>query len=368
MRRRSNARSPPGRRSRPRGMLLGILAGACALWLLVPPPPAWVESVYSRGLYRLVAAVLVPVVDSVPFSASAALALALLAGIVAAAALSWRRRRRAGVSRPRILLGWLLPAAWVLVGGYALFVLLWGANYRREGLDGRLGLEVLPPSTEEVRAFAVRISEEIGGELPAPAERDARRALGSLVDGLERLVEEWDSRAIRLPRRVKRLPAGTLLAFGNTGVTTPLLEAHVDGGEHEVSFLAVAAHELAHAAGLCSEADADLAAVLAGLGARDPYARYATRLRLLGAFIASLPREEALALAATLPGEARADLAAIREARARYHVPSLAKVQRTVYDAYLRSQGVREGIREYSFVVKLVLAAERKGIVPHPEG
>jgi hypothetical protein len=56
----------------------------------------------------------------------------------------------------------------------------------------------------------------------------------------------------------------------------------------------------------------------------------------------------------------------MKDAAQRYRVPALDAVQTGVYDTYLRSQGLEHGVREYSFVVKLLAAAERKGIVSLP--
>ncbi len=182
------------------------------------------------------------------------------------------------------------------------------------------------------------------------------------------LVERWQGSSPPLPRRVKLLPAGTLLTFGFSGLTTPILEPHVDAAQPGPGFLAVAAHELAHCAGFCSEADADLIAAVAGLGASDAYARYSVALHLFRHFSSHLDPAEQAKAASALPDRARRDIEAMEAAVARYRVAPLANVQREFYDAYLRSQGLEHGTREYSFIVRLLVAAERKGIVKLPAG
>src|SRR5262249_45073723 len=149
-----------------------------------------------------------------------------------------------------------------------------------------------------------------------------------------------------------------LLSLGNSGVTSFFLEPHVDGGEPDVAFLSVAVHELAHVAGFCGEADADLLAAVAGLRAEDAFARYAVALRLFRDFASELPREEYQAALGALPDLAREDLKAMDHAARRYQIETLARAQRKIYDSYLRSQGVKAGVREYSFVVKLLIALE----------
>jgi hypothetical protein len=62
----------------------------------------------------------------------------------------------------------------------------------------------------------------------------------------------------------------------------------------------------------------------------------------------------------------RADLAAI-ERRAAAQVEVVQRVGWRVYDGYLRSQGVAEGVRSYSRVVELIVRAERAaGSSPNP--
>jgi hypothetical protein len=69
------------------------------------------------------------------------------------------------------------------------------------------------------------------------------------------------------------------------------------------------------------------------------------------------PRREALA---ALAGGPRADLAAI-ERRAAAQVDVVQRLGWRVYDGYLRSQGVAEGVRSYSRVTELLVRFERAG-------
>ena len=91
---------------------------------------------------------------------------------------------------------------------------------------------------------------------------------------MSRFLEGLHGYAPTLPRRVKKLPPGTLLFFGRSGSILPIfLEAHADGAMHDAWFLRTAAHELAHVAGFSGEADADVVGFLAGLRADDRFAR-----------------------------------------------------------------------------------------------
>lgn len=355
---------------RPRVLLrgaAGIAACAVLLWTLLPPPRAIVETLYSRGLYRAVASIVVPAVDLVPFSVSFASLGALGVGLPFIFWRSWRAGRRADSTARRILLGWLEGAAMAFIFSYALFLFVWGAGYQRERLQDSLGLAGAEASLDDVRRWVAGLLAGIERDDPPPGERDGVAALDSLRRSLASFVEEREGVSPALPRRVKRLPAGSLLSWGTSGVTVPFfLEPHVDGAEPEAIFLFIAAHELAHVAGYCGEADADLAAAISGLRADHPYARYAVSLLLFGKFIADLPVGERVEAVLKLPPAAREDRQAARSAAARHRIERLARAQDAVYNAYLRSHGVKDGMREYSFVVRLLVAAEKKGIVEVP--
>lgn len=339
---------------------LTLLAGLFGvLWTFLPASPAWVDRHYSHGLYGALAARLVPLSDLVPLSLTG---LALLAGPPALALLMlrcWRRRRN--------LLAWLVRWSRQLGGGllvlYALFLILWGLNYGRVPLEARLNLELAPVNTEEVARFAAALAAVVAETAPAEEARDRARALASLRSAISVLVLDWEGRRVTLPARVKTTPPGLLLLGNTSGVVSPFfLEAHVDGGLPEYKFLAVAAHELAHLAGYGSEADTDFIAAVAGLRATDPYARYSVALNLLESFARLLPEGVRRELLAALPEAAQRDLAETRAVRLRYRAPALQRLQTTLYDGYLRSQGVSAGVADYGRVVTLLLAAERRGL------
>ncbi len=248
--------------------------------------------------------------------------------------------------------------------GYLAFLLIWGAGYRRVPLAERLDLGGEPVSAEEMTQCAEELLEALERLIPSVDDRDVGRALLAISEVMSDRVETWDGVAVSIPSRVKILPAGVLLSFGTSGVTSPfLLEAHVDGGLYSVDQVRVAAHELAHAAGYCTEAEADLASYLVGLETDHVFARYCVMLSVFVDIVRQLDREPRERLLAALPAVAVDDLLAARRARSRYGIPWLEKLQSLLYDSYLKSQGVGEGIRNYSSGVVHFAQAWRKRLV-----
>lgn len=352
--------------ARRRYLSAAIISAAALLflWTVIPIPSAWVESLYSLHVFRWIGSVLVPVTSLVPFSLSF---LALVSGVITFGYLwgrSWRRLyRERQAHRPGMLWGpkWL---AVLFLFGYLAFLVVWGAGYRRVPLAKRLDLDGDPVSAEEMTTYAEELLEALERLIPTVEDRDVGRALRAIGDVLAGRVETWDGAAVSVPSRVKILPAGTLLSFGTSGVTSPfLLEAHVDGGLHAVDQVRVAAHELAHAAGYCTEAEADLASYLVGIETDDAFARYCVTLAVFVDIVRQLDREPRERLLAALPEVAVNDLLEAREARSRYGVRWLSRLQSLLYDSYLKSQGVDEGIRNYSTGVRHFALAWRKGLV-----
>lgn len=335
-----------------------LLALLCVLWAFFPPSASWVETFYARGLYPAIASVVVPLTGWLPFSLSGMLLLLSLVALPVWSVRSWRRRQSARA--------WLTHSLWralsVGVILYALFLVMWGANYGRQPVEALFNLSPAPVTESELETLASDMVQLLERDLPAARARDFERAQASLKASLGELVLEVSGVSVTLPSHIKILPAGTLMSSGTAGIAVPwTLEAHIDGGLTEVSQLYVGTHELAHVAGFAGEADADFVAKIAGLQADNAYARYATALGILATVSWQLPRDSYTQLYAGLPPAAQNDLINIREANERYTLPKLQSLSWSLYDRYLVAQGYETGIQEYSRVVTLLAKAQRSG-------
>jgi Protein of unknown function (DUF3810) len=314
---------------------------------LLPLPSSVVEAIYARGIYSIIAAVLVSVTGWVPFSLSFVALLALPFAVVIAI---WRFRRA------RTKLSWrtLARGVFALVAVYGAFQLLWGFNYRREPVETLLELSPVPVTQADLERVASDLLEVIEDNTAAP--RDANAAFKSIRASLQTTVSGITGRTPTLPPRVKSPFSGWLLGLRVSGVVSPFtLEAHVDAALPEPIFLAVSAHELTHLAGFAGEADTDLVSIVAGLRAADPYARYAVALNTYATVRAELPAPSRARFDARLPVQARADYRDYTLALDRHKLPDFViNASRIVYDGYLQSQGVDAGIRDYSRAVQLL--------------
>lgn len=350
--------------------LLLFLTTLLALWFLFPLNPTWIEQVYSQGIYVTLSNWLVPLLDKINISVTGIILAILLLCLVFSFLSSLKRGKR-GVTRRYKLGLWLLNVLiWLGALGVS-FIVLWGANYQRESIETQLNLPEKVVSAEEVRLLAEKLFEVILTNYAA--EQNVSKALIAVSDSLAETVSEIHGKVPTLPQQIKYLPKGTLLYLGNsTGVISPwLLEVHVDSALPAAEFVAVAAHELAHVAGYAGEADADLLATMAGLTADDGFVRYAVALRIFRTLVYQLSGNENLAINSlpegwqeNLPQQALQDWEVAINASQRYAAPeNYSRLQRRVYNNYLRSQGVSVGIADYSRVIKLLVLAQQQGLI-----
>ncbi|MGE0361956.1 MAG: DUF3810 family protein [Vicinamibacterales bacterium] len=338
-------------------LLLAALAGTLAAL-----PAAVAERVYARGLYPPLQRAVTGASNLVPI----ALFDVVLIGLVVVVGLVWRR----GLARPvrardgvwSALAATTLRTLVVAAAGLVWFQIAWGLHYARPAVDVRLSLSSGAPTPVEVAALLTRA---VAG---ANADHAAAHALGfpdaagvppALVQALHAVQRDDGQPAPATPGRPKRTLLGWYFrAAGVDGLTAPafletLLNPDLTGAERPF----VLAHEWAHLAGYAPEADANFVAWRATQRA-DPPARYSGWLFLLSEASRQVPGEtRRAALEALAPGP-RDDLAAIAR-RAAAAVEVVQRVGWRVYDGYLRSQGVAEGVASYSRVVELIVRAER---------
>lgn len=340
--------------------LLSGPAGALALLLL---PPSWIEHAYSRSWFPATATGLARVFGSLPFSAAEvalALAVVLVAGAVALA-----------VGRRGSFLRGVVGALSVASVTYFTFIVLWGLNYGREPAAVNFDLPVQPTRPDELRSLLDVLIAEAGrarGGVPEGADGVATIP-GGIAAALAGAPGWFLSAGVRWPllageRCPPKAPVGGVLLswLGIGGIYSPFTgepNVNVDSPLFTLPFAAL--HEMAHGRGFAVEAEANYVAVLVGRDFGDVSARYASLynalLHVAGALMEVDPEGTERLWRDIHPG-IRRDQAAVRAWRARYDGPARI-VAGAVNDAYLKSQGVTEGVRSYGLVVDLLLAERR---------
>lgn len=343
--------------------LLGVLA-VCGKWL-GSQYPHLVERYYSRGLFHGIRYTIDYTVAWLPVPLMYVL-VPLILFLAVRTAWAWLRRKRTGGQR---VTDALFAAIGFLGSILFFFLILWGFNYDRMPLEKQLSITPYPvrlselqKELEEETAQIIALRPQIPGIsdsvefnrdfLPTDLEQRTRQ---NLTDWLQQ-------NGFTTPGRVRgRIlePKGVFLRFSTAGLYFPFTgEGHIDGGLHPVQWPYVLTHELAHGYGFGDEGSCNFLAYVSSVSDESPAIAYAGHLnywRTLAIQYRQYEPEAYLALRENLPTGIQRDLDGINEAMRRYPdlIPNL---QYHMYDAYLKTQGIEEGMLNYNRDVMLIRA------------
>jgi hypothetical protein len=154
-------------------------------------------------------------------------------------------------------------------------------------------------------------------------------------------------------------PKGVFLRFSSAGLYFPFVgEGNIDAGLHPIQWPYVMTHEMAHGFGFADEGTCNFWAYLSCTASPHPAVAYAGHLsywRSLAIQYQRYEREAYQNFRKTLPAGIIADLDRINQEMDKYpdFVPNL---QPQMYNAYLKAQGIHEGLLNYKRVIMLVHA------------
>lgn len=327
--------------------------------------PAFIESYYTRLIFRPLALLLRFITGWLPFSLAELLGFVTLAGLITGFVYALRARSW------RVLGRFILRLVTGAATLYFAFVVMWGLNYSRLPLATTLGFDVGNPTQGElvaviedliVRTNALReqVSEDTRGVMKLP--RDWR-------DALKRTQEGYTAASATYPvlrgryGTPKGVMASTLMSYyGIGGIYIPFTgEANVNILMPDVSIPFTAAHEVAHQHGFAREDEANFVAYLTCIAHPDVDFRYSGVLHALSYSLSALydqDRDRHRELVALLSPGVKRDFQAKREFWARYEGP-LEDISRRMNDAYLKANRQEDGVASYGRMVDLLIGEYR---------
>ena len=248
-----------------------------------------------------------------------------------------------------------------LIWIYVWFYGGWALNYSRSDIYTRLGTVPSHYEENDFHEFLEVFSRELN-EHWQPVETVDPEAV-------EAHVKAWyaslsDEAGLCKPRRwqhPKRLTFNRLQsAVGILGFVGPFFdEMQLNRDMTPLEYPFVFAHEYAHVLGVSGEAEANFWAFEVSRASVDPATRYSAWYMLLTYSwrnIQSLLGDEAFqAWTATLRPEILEDLQRTQAHWQELRWTPLAKVQKRFYDAFLRSNRIADGTKNYGEVLRLVL-------------
>lgn len=349
--------------------LLGIFL--VSILLRTALPPLWIENLYSRGLFVAFRAGFDAILARLPFPLFYVFWIIVLLLIIRGIRKIAQDRRHLEHERRifHIFRGGrmaFLRVFNVILVLITLFLWIWGFNYGRIPVEKSLNFSTYEPSLDELRKRVFTVGATLS-ELRASINADSTALDESYFEpDLEQSVRPLIAQALLKhgvpapgrPRARQLWPEGILLRLSTAGVYWPWAgEGNIDAGLHPLQKPAVMAHELAHAYGFGEEGTCSFWAWLAGRETTDPVLRYAFTLaywrRIAGRLRYADPKGYLAWRQQELHPGIRNDLQAIYDNGDQYR--DIAPVIRdATYNAYLKAQGVHDGLLSYGRVVKLV--------------
>lgn len=343
-----------------------VLTGVVVIfrWL-----PVWAEW-YVLNIYPYIACCLSAFSSLFPFSVGDCFILGAVVWVVGYPFYAWKHGKSGGYIGGKIVR--------VLLWIYVWFYVAWGITYFRQPFYERVGLNRAVYSEEEFQRFLDDYIEGLKESYFAAADKMAddwyvkpqqetagkRREIisGEVNEGYRKIAGRYGlltSGRDLYPKYM--LWSQKMSGMGILGYMGPFFtEFHLNRELLNVDYPFTFAHELAHRLGVASEAEANLYATLVTTTATEAEIRFSGYFSILGYVMNNARRllsdEDYRLVAGRIPPEIIGIYKKhISYWRGKYN-PAAGKVQNKVYNAYLKSNKVEGGTKNYSEVVGLLMA------------
>lgn len=351
-----------------RGFLFGLFALAVNTLFGVLPQLA--ESVYYRSVFQLIRVAYDYTLGLLPIPMVYVLFVVLVWIIAQMLGTLWdalTTKQPIVIRVLHSLLAIVNPVGWVLF----FFYFLWGWNYQKTSFEERMDFRHITADTtvliEETRVVMNLIDQERSALLADTAHFTfdllPEDLEGILRDGQEKLLRVWGEPTYGRVRIRELRPSGLLLRISTAGVYIPFVcEGHIDAGLHSLQYPFTMAHEMAHGYGYTDEGVCNFIGYITCRQSDNATIKYAG---LVGywRYLLSNVRTEAphsyRILRSNIPRSIRTDLNDIADQMDKYP-DVMPKVRNAVYDTYLKSHGVKQGIANYNDIVRLVAQWKEK--------
>lgn len=260
------------------------------------------------------------------------------------------------------------PIIWIII----LFYWCWGFHYKGQTLTKSIKLEVKTLNEKAVR-------EEVGHTLSTLLA--IRKSMGvdsvfSITEhGMGEILEfDLDTHATYIfeqhfdlktygPAKVRPFyPRGLLYRLNTSGFYNPLTgECNYEGAMHMLQEPFVKAHEWCHAQGITDEGDANFLAYWICVESDDDFYKYSAYLVYWRYLMYDVKRnfpELYDKARKELPTGIKKDLVEIRATLNKYP-EFMPKTRDMIYDTYLKTHGISEGMESYNRLVRMVVAFKR---------
>ena len=269
-------------------------------------------------------------------------------------------RRKEGFDR------WLGKTLRLVMWLVVWFYMGWGNNYFRTPLYPRMGIQRTTFEKEAFGRFLADYTTALNGHAGADKSWDREALAADIRAFYTEEVSAFGYTGLRAWQQVKKPLVNSLYsAVGVLGFMGPFFcESQLNTDLPDLEYPFTLAHEMAHLAGVTSEAEANYLAYAFCRQSEDASIRYSGYLGLLG-YAASnasalLTEDEYDAWSDTVSPEVLEDYRSIHGFWEGKRVKVIDHVQRWMMDLLLRSNNVSEGARDYFGVIAMIMTMDAK--------
>ncbi len=312
--------------------------------------PMIVEQYYSQKIYPVLASAISSFSRWIPFSLDDMFYfLLILIGILVALLLIVRKisLKTSGL----IVLN-------VLAAGYVLFYVLWGFNYFRADLNTRLNLEPVITDREEFLMVFSDLASATNKSYTRFDEFNEEEIALSIEDSYRKLAPVLKLKYPGGSRRAKPITlSGFFAQAGISGYFGPFFnEVHLNSNLLPVEYPFVLAHEKAHQFGITGESEANFYAWLVCTSSNNSQLQYSANLVALKYFMHyGYGQEQYREIIAKIDGRVIEDIREIQQHWVKLRNEKVERVAARMNDAYLKTNQVEKGIRDYTGIVKHIM-------------
>lgn len=315
-----------------------------------------VADFYAEHCYPLISTVLSRIASIVKFSLEEIVVLAFVVAFVNILVRAiWKKEG---------FFKWLGKTAVVIMWLYVWSYMGWGNNYFRTGLYERSGIQRVSYEPEVFRHFLDEYTRELNRSSAQAGVCDRNELEQEVRERYSSEMTRYGYTSLHNWQHVKTpLLNGLFSAVLVQGYMGPFFcESQVNRDLLENEYPYTAAHELAHLAGVTSEAEAGYWGYVFCRSSKNPAVRYSGYLGILPYVLSNagtlLSEQEYEALTATLSDKVKTDYTEAREYWQGKRVGWIDKLQMWFYNLYLKSNGVSDGVKDYSGVVSMIMTMD----------
>ena len=336
--------------------ILGILLLAFVIGCRFHTPLAdfYAERCYpviSAGLSLLASAIPVSLEEVVVVGFILALTVVLISAIV----------------RKKGFLGWLGKTARVVMWLIVWLYMGWGNNYFRTPLYPRMGIQRASYEEEAFSRFLTDYTLALNRSVGNTASWDKETLEADIKAFYSETVTDYGYTGLRPWQHVKDPLLNPLYsAVGVLGFMGPFFcESQLNLELPDLEYPFTLAHEMAHLAGVTSEAEANYWAYVYCRQSDNAAVRYSGHLALMPYVATSassfLSENAYSAWMESLADKAKEDYGTIRKHWEDKRVGIIDSAQRWMMDRFLKTNGVQEGAKDYYGVIGILMTMDRYG-------